>query len=48
MDWEDRVAEVMEDFEKEAEGIFRQFCRKCDQSGYRIERDEFIELVMER
>lgn len=43
-----QVTEVMEQFERDTELIFRKFYQKCDQSGYHIERDQFMSLVTER
>lgn len=43
-----QVTEVMEQFERDTELIFRKFYQKCGQSGYHIERDQFMNLVTER
>lgn len=43
-----QVNEVMEQFERDTELIFRKFYQKCGQSGYHIERDQFMSLVTER
>lgn len=47
-DWQQQITDVMEQFEKDTESIFRKFYKKCDQSGYRIEREKFMNLVTER
>lgn len=47
-DLQHHVTDVMEQFERDTELIFRKFHQKCDQHGYRIEREQFMSLIMER
>lgn len=47
-DLQQHVTDVMEQFERDTELIFRKFYQKCDQSGYHIEREQFMNLVTER
>lgn len=47
-DLQQHVTDVMEQFEHDTELIFRKFYQKCDQSGYHIEREQFMSLVTER
>lgn len=47
-DLQQHVTDVMEQFERDTELIFRKFYQKCDQSGYHIEREKFMSLVTER
>lgn len=46
--WEKTVDDILEKFHLETAGIFRQFYEKCHQSGIRIDREEFINLVIDR
>lgn len=47
-DWQKLVTDVMDTFGRDTEAIFRKFQQKCDESGYHIEREQFMSLVMER
>lgn len=47
-DLQKQVNEVMEQFERDTELMFRKFYQKWDHAGYHIERDEFMSLVTER
>lgn len=48
IEWEQCVSSVLEKFQSETAASFMQFCRKCDQSGFSIDGDEFIKLIMDR
>ncbi|XP_055302404.1 uncharacterized protein LOC129568481 [Sitodiplosis mosellana] len=46
-EWEKCVRHVVDKFQRETAATFMQFCRKCVQSGFSIDGDAFIKLIMD-